>query len=247
EHGGSGFDVRQLSVEHVVDLARRYGANALGAARSLFGAATLGALGVVVFAAAFFVFLVDGKRFAQWLLQHSPLARPDHHRMANAFAEVGRGLLLGIGLTAITQALVATVGYVIAGVPQALVLGLVTIFASLIPSVGSALVWAPVTAGLWLSGRNGAALTMLVIGLVVSVTDNVIRPVLSRYAALRMHGLLLFIAMLGGLAVLGGWGLLVGPLLVRCALEGIEMLSVGRASDQPLERSSGCDNSAAEE
>ena len=222
--GGESFDLRQLTAKHALDLARRYGENAFGAARTIFDAVSLAVVSLAVFSGAFFVFLVDGKRLGAWLLEHSPLSRPAHHRFANVFAEVGRGLLVGLGLTALAQGLVATIGYVLTGVPQALVLGLVTIFASLIPSVGSALVWVPVTAGLWLSGRTGAGIAMLVVGLVVSVTDNVLRPLVSRYAALRMHGLLLFTAMLGGLVLFGGWGLLIGPLFVRCAIEGLEMV-----------------------
>ncbi len=219
-----GFQWRQLNVKYALELARQYGANAFGAARTVFGAATLVVISLVVFSGSFFVFLVDGKRLSTWLLERSPLSRGNHQRLANVFAEVGRGLLVGVGLTALAQASVATVGYLITGVPRALVLGVLTLFASLIPSVGSGLVWAPVAAGLWLSGRTGAAITMLVIGLVVSLTDNVVRPLLSRYAALRMHGLLLFISMLGGLVLFGGSGLLIGPLFVRAAVEGLDML-----------------------
>jgi predicted PurR-regulated permease PerM len=178
----------------------------------------------VVLVAALYVFLADGGKLRQWLLEHSPLSRAHHHRFENAFSEVGRGLVVGIGLTALAQGLVATVGYVAVGLPEALVLGLLTSIASLIPSVGSGLVWAPVTLGLWLSGRHGAAAAMLAVGLVVSVVDNALRPLFARYAQLRMNGLLLFIAMLGGLVVLGGWGLLLAPLFVRCAIEGLEIL-----------------------
>lgn len=232
--GSDGFDLRQLNVKHALDLARRYGENAFGVARTIFGAASLAVASLAVFSGTFFVFLVDGKRVGDWLLEHSPLSRADHHRLANAFAEVGRGLIVGLGLTALAQGVVATIGYVLTGVPQALVLGWVTIFASLIPSVGSALVWVPVTAGLWLSGRTGAGIAMLVVGLVVSVVDNVLRPLVSRYAALRMHGLLVFTAMLGGLVIFGGWGLLIGPLFVRCAIEGLEMVRVAKqAAETP--------------
>ncbi|HEY5372728.1 MAG TPA: AI-2E family transporter [Polyangiaceae bacterium] len=230
----SGLDLPAFNVQYALELARRYGANAFGAARSLFGAATLAVVSAAVFCGSFFVFLVDGKRLAAWLLERSPLSRGDHHRLVNVFAEVGRGLLIGVGLTALAQGFVATVGYVVTGVPQALVLGLVTVFASLIPSVGSGLVWVPVTAGLWVSGRTTAAITMLVIGLVVSVTDNIIRPLLSRYAALRMHGLLIFVSMLGGLVLFGGWGLLLGPLFVRYAMEGLDMLRDIREHESPV-------------
>ncbi len=220
----AGFGLEQLDPRHVLDLIRQHGAMALGAARTIFGAASVALIGLVVFVAGFYAFLIEGKQARDWLLERSPLSQGHFHRLANVFAEVGRGLVIGVGLTALSQGAVATVGYLLTGVPQALVLGLVTIFASLIPSVGSALVWVPVTAGLALSGRPGAALAMSLIGVFVSVVDNLLRPLFARYAELRMHSLVLFVAMLGGIVLFGTWGLLLGPLLVRWATEGLSML-----------------------
>ena len=103
-------------------------------------------------------------------------------------------------------------------------------FASLIPSVGSGLVWAPVTLGLLLADRPGAALAMLIVGCVASVADNVMRPLLAKYGQLRMHGLLTFVAMLGGIAAFGASGLLLGPLLVRAAVECSKMMRESKVS-----------------
>jgi predicted PurR-regulated permease PerM len=218
------IDFHKLDLQQVVQLARSHGASAMSVAKMLFGAATVMALGVVVFVSAFYTFLSEGARLHEWLLVHSPLARGQFHRLSCAFTEVGHGLLVGVGLTALLQGVVASVGYLVCGVPQPLVLGLVTVFASLIPSVGSGLVWVPVTAGLALSGRPGAAVAMLIIGCAVSLVDNLVRPLLAQYGELRMNGLLLFVAMLGGIAVFGAGGLLLGPLLVRLAIEGLTML-----------------------
>ncbi|HEY6079596.1 MAG TPA: AI-2E family transporter [Polyangiaceae bacterium] len=220
----STLDFRKLDTQQLVQLLQRHGASAWGVAKSLFGAATVLVVGLVVFVAAFYTLLLHGPRLHEWLLIHSPLSRPNFHRFSSAFEEVGRGLLLGVGLTALLQGLVATVGYVVCGVPQPLVLGLVTVFASLIPSVGSGLVWAPVTVGLFVAGRTGTAVLLLVVGCVVSVVDNLARPLLAKLGQLRMHGLLLFMAMLGGIAVFGAGGLLLGPLVVRLAVEGLVML-----------------------
>jgi predicted PurR-regulated permease PerM len=225
----AGFDPKLLDPQHIVDLIRQHGATALRAARSIFGAASVALIGLVVFVAGFYTFLTEGKPARDWLLERSPLSHAHFHRFGNVFAEAGRGLLVGVGLTALAQGAVATVGYLLTGVPQALVLGLVTVFASLIPSVGSALVWVPVTAGLALTGRPGAALAMLLIGLFVSVVDNLLRPLFARYAELRLHSLALFVAMLGGIMLFGTWGLLLGPLLVRWASEGLSMLREQRA------------------
>jgi predicted PurR-regulated permease PerM len=218
------LDFRHLDLRSGLELARQHGASAMGVAKALSGAATMIALGGVVFVSAFYVFLFEGSRLHEWLLVHSPLQRGQFHRFSSVFSEVGRGLLIGVGLTAALQGAVATVGYVVCGVPQPWVLGLVTVFASLIPSVGSGLVWVPVTAGLFISGRHGTAVLMLVIGCVVSVVDNLVRPLLAQYGKLHMHGLLLFVAMLGGIAVFGAGGLLLGPLVVRLAVEGLTML-----------------------
>jgi predicted PurR-regulated permease PerM len=218
------LDFHHLDLRRGIELARQHGASAMGVAKALSGAATVIALGGVVFVSAFYVFLFEGSRLHEWLLVHSPLERGQFHRLSSVFSEVGRGLLIGVGLTAALQGAVATVGYVVCGVPQPLVLGLVTVFASLIPSIGSGLVWVPVTAGLFISGRHGTAVLMLVVGFVVSVVDNLVRPLLAQYGKLHMHGLLLFVAMLGGIAVFGAGGLLLGPLFVRLAIEGLRML-----------------------
>ena len=225
---GKPFDFHQLNLEQIIDMARRHGAGALGVARLIFGAATTMALDVVVFVAALYTFLYDGRRLHEWLLLHAPLSRGRSQRLSNVFAEVGRGLLIGVALTALLQGAVATIGYLVCGVPQALVLGLVTVIASLIPSVGSALVWVPVTAGLAISGRPGTAVIMLVIGGLVSIVDNLVRPALAKYGELRMHGLLLFVGMLGGITVFGAGGLFLGPLALRLAIEGLTMLREAR-------------------
>ena len=218
------FDLHKLDPKQGIELARQHGASAMGVAKTLFGAVTVMVVGAVVFVSAFYTFLFEGPRLHEWLLLHSPLERGQFHRLSSVFSEVGRGLLIGVGLTAALQGTVATIGYVVCGVPQPLVLGLVTIFGSLIPSIGSGLVWAPVTAGLLIAGRPGAAIAMLVIGCVVSLVDNLVRPLLAQYGQLHMHGLLLFVAMLGGIAVFGAAGLLLGPLVVRLAVEGLKML-----------------------
>ncbi len=222
--GGSEADLRKLDAGRLIQLLQEHGGSAWAVAKSMFGAATLVVLDVVVFVSAFYSLLLRGPALHEWLLVHSPLSRGNFHRLSSAFEEVGRGLLLGVGLTAVLQGAVATVGYLACGVPQPLVLGMVTMLASLIPSIGSALVWCPVAAGLLVSDRPGAAAALFAIGIFVSVVDNLARPLLTKLGELRLHGLLVFLAMLGGMAVFGAGGLLLGPLVVRLAVEGLVML-----------------------
>ncbi|HWO09044.1 MAG TPA: AI-2E family transporter, partial [Polyangiaceae bacterium] len=110
----------------------------------------------------------------------------------------------------------------------AVVLGLVTTFAALIPSVGTGLVWVPLAVGLAIAGRMGQAAAVVGLGFAVSVADNFVRPWLSRFAHVDLNMFVLFIAMLGGIAVFGAWGLLVGPLFVRLCVEALRLANERR-------------------
>jgi predicted PurR-regulated permease PerM len=227
----AGFspDQFKLDAQQIASFAQRLGGGALNAVTTFFGAATAATIAAFVFVYGFYTFLVDSRRVQAWIIDHSPLERWQTLRLSNAYTETGRGLLIGVGLTALFQGGVATIGYLIIGVPQALVLGLLTTFAALIPSVGTGLVWAPLALGLAIAGRMGQAAAVLVLGSAISVADNFIRPLLSRHARLDLPTFLLFVAMLGGIAMFGTWGLLLGPLCVRL---GVEALRLGRERNE---------------
>lgn len=214
---------QKLDLRRAIDFVRSNGQGAINAFSMVFGAATAAIIGVFVFLFAFYTFLVEGRRAHEWILDHSPLRRPHTERLCAAFTETGRGLLVGVGLTALLQGFIATVGYVVIGVPQALVLGLLTGIAALIPSVGTGLVWVPVAVGLFIADRTSAGVALVVLGAIVSIVDNFLRPALSRYAKLDLPTFLVFAAMLGGIAAFGAWGLLAGPLLVRLSVEALRI------------------------
>jgi predicted PurR-regulated permease PerM len=213
----------QLHAKEILGFAQRHGGGALSAASTIFGAATNGAIALLVFVYGFYVFLVHSRTFHEWLVDHSPLERWQTLRLSRAYSETGRGLLIGVGLTAAFQGGVATIGYVIIGTPQPLVLGLLTTIAAVIPSIGTGLVWVPLAAGLALAHRMGQAAAIVGLGVVISVADNFIRPWLSRFGKVDLDMFVLFIAMLGGIAMFGTWGLLIGPLFVRLAIEALRL------------------------
>jgi predicted PurR-regulated permease PerM len=218
-------DTRQM-----VELLQQHGASALGAVRTLFGAFAAVGIGLFVFVFAFYTFLVDGPRVYDWLLEYAPLSRGHSARMAAAFEETGRGLFLSLGGTALIQGGLAMIGYLVIGVPQALILGMLTMVGSFIPIVGTGLVWVPVALGMLLLDRDGQAIAVLVLGLVVSSLDNFVRPWLSRYGHLQLPTFVTFIAMLGGLAAFGAAGPLIGPLVVRLAVEALQIWKNERSS-----------------
>ena len=103
-------------------------------------------------------------------------------------------------------------------------LGPITGIASVIPAVGTALVWGPISLGLLLTNRPIKALVLVLPGVgVISLIDNLLRPLYARLGALKMPMFLLFASVFGGLAVFGTWGALIGPLIVRLAMEALSI------------------------
>jgi predicted PurR-regulated permease PerM len=221
-----------LNPQRVADFARRHGAAALGTVQTALGAVTALAIGVVVYVLGVYETIVNGPRFVAWLRERSLVSKKSFDRLSRAFVETGRGLFVGIGGTTVLQTVVATIGYVVVGVPYPLLLGFVTLLASLIPSVGTALVWAPVTALLFVTDRTMGGIVLGLIGGFTSLVDNLVRPWLSRYGKLQLPTFVTFVAMLGGIVVFGGFGLVLGPLFVRLAAEGLDIWRERRGAEE---------------
>jgi predicted PurR-regulated permease PerM len=221
------------SPARIFSLLQEHGAQAVSIVGGIAGAATEALVGLFVFVYAVYVFLVDGPGMYDWLEKHAPLEIEHTRRLVAAFLETGRGLFVGVGLTGLAQGIVATTTYFALGVPRALVLGLLTCIASLIPSVGTALVWIPIAIGLALAGKTVAAIIMAVVGVaVIGTVDNVLRPVFARFGNLELSTFVLLTSIFGGLAFFGGWGFVLGPLFARLAKEALVMARRDRASEE---------------
>jgi predicted PurR-regulated permease PerM len=152
--------------------------------------------------------------------QRSFPLRPDY--TAELFAEfrrVGRTTLLGTVLTGLAQGVLGGIGFWITGLPDPIFFGAATAVASLLPAVGTMLVWIPAGIALIASGSPGRGVLELCWGfmIVVGVSDYVIRPRLVAGEA-EVPALVTFTALFGGVEVLGLKGLIVGPVLMSVAL-----------------------------
>ncbi|MEO8706201.1 MAG: AI-2E family transporter [Kofleriaceae bacterium] len=229
-------DARQAidTASSMIDLVLAQGDRAWAILQDLAGAAARIVIGLLVMVTGMYGVLVEGHGWYAWIEQHTTI-RADHlRRFGDAFVETGRGLWWGIVGAGMMQALVATVAYLVIGVPSALALGLLTLLFSVIPAVGTALVWAPVAAGLALTGRPVAALILAGIGVVViGSVDNLARPWLARRGELQLPTWILLVAMFGGVEILGPWGLVLGPLAVRLAKEAMMLARESREAAVP--------------
>lgn len=177
----------------------------------------------VLFLIALFFLLTDGERLVVWIDGHVPL-RPDQLRtLLTEFRRTSVSIVVASLATAVIQTATGLVGYLLARAPNVLFLALATFVFALIPAVGGAFMVVLVGLLLLATGHPVAGVFLVVWGAgVVSLVDNVARPYLLK-GGMALHGGLLFFALLGGLAVFGGIGLLIGPLALTFLVTTLNM------------------------
>jgi predicted PurR-regulated permease PerM len=181
---------------------------ALGSTFSVLGGVLL------AFVTAYYA-LKDQHPIERRLQRILPLNPQITSELVEDFRKVGRGTLLGSVVAGLIQGAFAAVGFAIAGVPRALVLGVLTAVASFVPVFGTILVWIPVSVGLFVTGHPVAGAFELAWGMLITTTlvDYVIRPVVVGRGS-RSHPLLFLIGVIGGVEVLGGVGVIAGPIVM---------------------------------
>jgi predicted PurR-regulated permease PerM len=132
-----------------------------------------------------------------------------------------RSVVYGVLGTAVIQAVLAGIGFVIVGVPSVPLLAFLTFCVCLLPAIGAPLVWVPVDIWLWHQGATSSAIFLIVWGLLVGSVDNFVKPWLISQGS-DMPFLLIFFGALGGLAAFGFIGLFIGPTLLAVGYNLIE-------------------------
>lgn len=175
-----------------------------------------------------FFLLRDGEQLASTVGRSLPLQPAYTRRLLDQFATVVRATVKGNVVMALVQGALGWLAFWYLGISAALLWGTVMALLSLLPAVGAALVWAPVaiylaaTGSLW-SGLGLAAWGVLVIGLV----DNVLRPILVGKET-RLPDWLVLVATLGGLAVFGPSGFVIGPVVAALFISAWQLFTEER-------------------
>ncbi len=180
-----------------------------------------------------FFFYRDGEAILQRVMHLTPLSNKYDMAIFKKFHEVSHSAIVATFITAIAQGIVGAIGFMIIGVP-ALFLGIGMAFASLIPFVGTVIVWLPAAIVLMIMGKIGSGIFILIWGAVaVGLVDNVLRPILMKGRA-KIHPLFIFFSILGGISVFGFWGVVFGPLVIAIALTLIYIyeMEYGRALEK---------------
>jgi len=169
---------------------------------------------LLIFFVLFFLFR-DGKRWFRYIHDLTPLNRSDKEHLMTRIQDTVIGVSRGWLFTGVVQGLVAMLAYVAVGVEGAVLLGALTAFMGLLPAVGTLGIWVPVAISLLTKGLYWRSAFILVWGtlVVVGLIDSMARPYLIG-KRVELPLFVLFFALLGGVAVWGAKGIIIGPLLV---------------------------------
>ncbi len=186
---------------------------------SFVGSATSAVLNLVIaFFGFYYMLRSDGNMWGS-IRSYIPFSFQTADALRERFFSVTEATLLGTTLIAVIQGSLIGTGFSLVGLPSPFFWGTVAAFASILPVLGTSLVWLPAVLVLLLQNRYGAAIAMLVIGAgVASNIDNLIRPLVYRRVS-HIHPMTTLVGAFAGVKYFGLLGLLLGPLAIAYLFE----------------------------
>jgi predicted PurR-regulated permease PerM len=171
-------------------------------------------IGLVLMLFCLFFFFADGPYLARLVLRAVPIKREYIRTLTGKFMEITRNLFFGYIMVALVQAVMAYIIFVIFRVEGALVFAVLTFICVFIPMIGGGIVWLPLGLFRIFSGNTSGGIVFLAVsGIFISLLDNVLRPFFLK-DRIRLHPLIIFFAILGGVSAFGFNGLILGPMAV---------------------------------
>ncbi len=203
-------------------IARTSGTIGSWASQQIFGAvggAARGTLNLVIALLGLYYLLLAAEEVWPRVKRYLPFTDEDSEDLRNKFYEVTMATALGVVVVAIAQGTLIGGAFVVLQLPNPIVWGTVTALASVLPLVGSALVWLPASIVLFATGNIAQAAGLALFGgIVVSNIDNVMRPIVSKRVG-NLHPLTTLLGAFAGIQYIGLIGLLLGPLAITWFFE----------------------------
>ena len=185
-----------------------------GIGQFLMGGISSFAVNLFVLVFVLYFMLIGGTKMEQYIYELLPFSDSNKKHVMNEINMIVRANAIGIPLLAIIQGAIATLGYYLFDAPSALLFGFLTCFATVIPIVGTTLVWFPLAAYMAILGDWPHAIGLLLYcGLIVTNIDNLIRFILQKKMA-DTHPLITIFGVVIGLSLFGFMGVIFGPLLI---------------------------------
>ena len=200
------------------------GSAVLGNTIAVLGAAGGGVVKIVIAIGTIYCTFLYGGHLQQSVVTVSPLGPQRTKTLLNTVHQMVMSSFYGVIAVAAAQGFLCGLGAWITGLPSPTLWGVAAAIVSVLPLFGSALVWLPAAAVLFLQGSVGRGVFMLIWGAgLVGTIDNFIRPWVVT-AKLPVHPLIVFVAMLGGVDAFGLMGILFGPVILAVTMALFRML-----------------------
>lgn len=216
--------------ERIVALAGQLAQSAGGVLVDSLTAATLGTTNFLfqlfIMLYAMYFFLTSGPAILDRILHLVPLSPEDEHQLLDRFVSVTRATIKGSLVIGVLQGALAGLSFFVFGVPGAAFWGTVMAVLSIVPALGTALVWVPAVIWLLATGQIAAGISVgLWCGLVVGTVDNFLRPRLVGRDA-RLPDLLILLSTFGGILFFGAVGFILGPIVAALFVTVWEIFAV---------------------
>ena len=184
-----------------------------------------------IFIFTFYFTTKDAEKIKKYVAELSPLSKSTEQKFAQEFRNITNAVMLGQVLVGIIQGLTLGIGLWILGVPKVLFLTIITMIASIIPILGSWLVWLPVSLYLIITGHLVNGTILFFYGLLfVGTIDNILRSYfVSKHSSLNIF--IAIIGVIGGLYTFGIIGLVLGPLILAYVLIIVEFYREGKLNE----------------
>jgi predicted PurR-regulated permease PerM len=179
--------------------------------------------GILILLFTFFFGLKEGHEFKEYFSTFFPFGDENKNRFFSKFEQVTNSIVFGHIVIGIVQGLVAGVAYYLFGVPNALILTVLTMIVGVLPIIGPWIVWVPADLFLFINGDTIAGIQLLIYSLfVINWTDVLLRPFVVAAKA-EMNSAIVLIGAIGGTYAFGIMGFLLGPLFLAYFILVLEL------------------------
>jgi len=220
-----------ISQEKIIALGNHVAQKAAGIAASLTYNVLILIGNIFLFEFVLFFLLRDGNQLRRQWNDLLPFPEELKRRLQHRAESVVQGVFRGIVVVGLIQTAVLAIAYVIVGVPAFILLTALTAVVTLVPGIGTGLIWGPMMIYFFIKGIVWKGITLAAFGVFVGTSDNILRPLISG-PTMNLSLLWFFLSLLGGLQFFGALGILLGPMIF--AILPI-LLDVYRAYLDPLE------------
>jgi len=179
-------------------------------------------LQIILALLACFFFLIDGQKFVTWSVDKIPLDRDVRAKVASSFESTAVSVIWATLAAAAAQSLIMFFSFIALGVPSVFLAAGATFIFAWIPILGSAPIWLAGAFYLYSQGFLVKTVLMVVLGLITSVVDNIVRPQVLKGRG-SMHPFVSLIGILGGVGMFGIMGIFLGPILMAVLISLLQI------------------------